>query len=396
MRDRRAALFLTLASALTLVAPGGECPAGESPAALEPEIRLDTSVGSPDFGTFAAVNLDPSLLEDLERRDLSAADWQSIFAVYTGAPDDAGGRPAVAGTWTVEDGLIRFQPRFPLVDGLTYSARLDLGADGESPLVATFSLPKAEVEPTTVVTAVYPTASVLPENLLRLYVHFSAPMTRGEAYDRARLIEEPSGKEIDLPFVEIAEELWDPEVRRLTLFFDPGRIKRGLRPHDEAGPPLRAGVSYRLVIDAGWPDAQGLPLQAPFEKRFAVVDADRTSPDPDDWRLAAPAAGGREAVALDFPEPLDHGLLSRVLRVRDAEGRPLAGRVEIGDEERRWTFRPDEPWAGGDYEVEVETILEDLAGNNLRYVFDTDLDQPSEPGLRDDRITLAFTVSDVS
>ena len=32
---------------------------------------------------------------------------------------------------------------------------------------------------------------------------------------------------IELPFLEIDEELWDPAMMRLTLFIDPGRIKRG-------------------------------------------------------------------------------------------------------------------------------------------------------------------------
>lgn len=357
-----------------------------------PDVHLDATEGSPSFGTFEAVNMDPSLLEDLRSRGLSSADWQAIFAVYTG--EVPGDRPAVTGRYSIEDGKIRFRPRFPLVGGLTYSARLDVGG-GKDPVVRAFSLPREETVPSTVVTAIHPSASELPENLLRLYVHFSAPMTRGEAYERVRLIEEPEGKVIDRPFVEIAEELWDPDVRRLTLLFDPGRIKRGLLPHEEAGPPLVAGVSYRLVVDPEWSDAEGLPLKEGLEKRFSTVAADRASPDPDAWRLDAPAAGSREPVALAFPEPLDHGLLMRVLRVRDAGGRLLAGRVETGGEERRWTFTPDGPWTAGDYEIEVETILEDLAGNNLRYVFDTDLNHPSDPGIRDERISLPFTVAEL-
>ena len=47
--------------------------------------------------------------------------------------------------------------------------------------------------------------------------------------------------------LEVGEELWDADQCRLTLFFDPGRIKRGLRPHLEAGPPLTEGEAYRLT-----------------------------------------------------------------------------------------------------------------------------------------------------
>jgi hypothetical protein len=62
--------------------------------------------------------------------------------------------------------------------------------------------------PTTVVSQVYPTAEVLPENLLKFYVHFSAPMSSGHIYDHIRLIGDSTGKEVELPFLEIDEELW--------------------------------------------------------------------------------------------------------------------------------------------------------------------------------------------
>jgi len=45
------------------------------------------------------------------------------------------------------------------------------------PIVAVVALPKPEVEPTTVVDRVFPSGDRLPENQLKLYVHFSAPMS---------------------------------------------------------------------------------------------------------------------------------------------------------------------------------------------------------------------------
>ena len=50
----------------------------------------------------------------------------------------------------------------------------------------------------TVVEAVYPTAERLPENQLKFYLHFSAPMSRGEAYRRVQLLDE-KGKAVELP-----------------------------------------------------------------------------------------------------------------------------------------------------------------------------------------------------
>ncbi len=380
----RASVNSLALTAAFLFGCGTEAPAGE------PIVRLNAAPESPHFGTVEAANLEPSLVADLERRRPSAEDWRTIFPVYTGSeiPSAESGKPPVAGSYVIDDRSIRFRPRYPLVAGLTYSARLDLGP---SPIVASFALPEDETPPSTLVTAVYPTADELPENLLRLYVHFSAAMSRGEAYDRIHVVD-AAGAEVTAPFVEIEQELWDPRVRRLTLLFDPGRIKRGLRPHEEVGPPLAAGGTYRLVIDADWRDAKGLPLKEGFEKRFTVVDADRTSPDPAEWRIEAPTAGSREPLVLRLPESLDHGLLERVLAVRDGGGQVLGGDVEIGDEEKRWAFTPAESWSSGDYEIVVETILEDVAGNNLRHVFDVDLSEASDRAVDEDRISLPFRV----
>src|SRR5206468_10702471 len=93
-----------------------------------------------------------------------------------------------------------------------------------------------------------------------LYLHFSAPMSRGEVYRRVRLLGE-GDRPVDRPFLEIGEELWDPDGTRLTLLFDPGRIKRGLVPRKEEGPILEEGRAYTLVVDPAWPDAQGRPLR---------------------------------------------------------------------------------------------------------------------------------------
>ncbi len=44
------------------------------------------------------------------------------------------------------------------------------------------------------------------------------------------------GRAIVDPFVEIEQELWDASGKRLTVLFDPGQVKRGLRRHNKSGP----------------------------------------------------------------------------------------------------------------------------------------------------------------
>src|SRR5262249_5583071 len=155
---------------------------------------------------------------------------------------------------------------------------------------------------------VYPTRDRLPENQLKFYLHFSAPMSRGEAYDRVRLLDD-KGKLVEKPFLELAEELWDDSGTRFTLFFDPGRIKRGLKPREIYGPALEEGKSYTFVVDRGWPDAEGNPLKAEFRKSFRVGPPDDTQPDVANWKLTPPSPGTDAPLTVTFPEPLDHAML---------------------------------------------------------------------------------------
>jgi len=81
-------------------------------------------------------------------------------------------------------------------------------------------------------------------------------------------LRDEAGQPVELPFLEIDEELWNPDMTRLTLFIDPGRIKRGVKPLEEIGPALEESKRYTLEIDAAWHDSAGLPLRESFLKPF--------------------------------------------------------------------------------------------------------------------------------
>ena len=280
--------------------------------------------------------------------------------------------------------LIRFTPRFPLIKGLPYSARVDrdilfilierTGAGMSRNLEATFTLPKSDLVASTVVTQIYPTADELPENQLKFYLHFSAPMKRGQAYQRIHLLD-ASGRQVDVPFLELTPELWDLKTQRLTLLFDPGRIKRGLRPHEDLGMALQKGRAYRLVIDRHMLDARGQDLPQTFEKHFTVVAADRMAPNYTRWSLTTPTVNTYAPVTVNFPEPLDHGLLGHLFAVQDSVGNDVPGDIEIMRNETMWAFVPSNTWETGEYTILIDTRIEDLAGNTLNYLFDVDIQQ---------------------
>jgi hypothetical protein len=197
-------------------------------------------------------------------------------------------------------------------------------------------------------------------------------MSRGSIYDHIHLLNDRE-QPVELPFLEIDEELWNPAMTRLTLFIDPGRIKRGVTPLEEVGPALVAGHRYTLFIDANWKDAKGAPLIKPYRKSFGVLPPDRTPIDLKRWKVLAPPARSNEPLQVIFDRQMDAALAQRVIRVRRASGEPLEGKVDLRDQEREWSFTPSKPWESGPYELAIQTTLEDLAGNNIGKSFEVDL-----------------------
>jgi hypothetical protein len=307
------------------------------------------------------------------------SDWQRLLRVQVEPKDGSTSQrlPPMLGTYRVEGNAIRFEPQYPLVPGLSYQASFRLaelpGYKGDrQELTAVVRVPTRSPAPATVVTRVYPTAGVLPENLLKFYVHFSAPMSRGNIYDYIRLLG-ADGKQVELPFLEIDEELWDDSMTRLTIFIDPGRIKRGVLPLEDVGPALEAGKRYSLVIDSSWQDGTGQPLKESFQKPFLVGAPDREPPDPSQWKVQLPTSGTRNPLVVAFPEPMDNALTQRVIHITDASGQTVAGQARLTDQERRWSFQPLGPWKPGQHQLVIQTTIEDLAGNNIGKPFDVDL-----------------------
>jgi len=343
--------------------------------------------------------LSAGAIKRLQQSNWDLSRWQRLLSVYVGHGDstDVLNLPPMLGTYHVRSNELRFEPRFPLEPGVTYRAvfRPDQLPEktglSSAAITSVFQSPRRNVTPTTLVSHIYPSADTLPENLLKFYVHFTAPMSRGNIYDHIHLRDE-SGKDVELPFLEIDEELWDTTMTRLTLIIDPGRIKRGVLPLEEIGPALEAGKNYTLAIGREWRDGTGNPLKEEFRKAFKVAPPDREPPDPAHWKINPPQSGARQPLAVIFPEPMDHALAQRVIRVITESGESVEGIVSLEDQERRWAFTPDTIWRRGGYQLIIQTTLEDLAGNNIGKPFEVDLFEGVERRLSTTAVKLSFEI----
>jgi hypothetical protein len=310
----------------------------------------------------------------------AAKEWPSIFRVSVAQKQ----AEAMLGTYSVEDGTLVFHPRFPLASGVRYRAVFD--APGVARQEAFFDGPKRLDVPAAKVAAVYPSANVLPSNTLRMYIYFSAPMSRGEAWKHIHVLDE-SGSPIELPFLVIDQELWDAGYQRLTLLFDPGRIKRGLVLNEQVGPPIVEGKRYTLVIDGQWRDSQGRPLGEDFRKTFQGGPSDRNPPFLKLWQVSAPKPGTLDPLVIDFPKAMDYGMVQRLIALPG-----VAGSVTVDREETRWRFTPREPWTPGAYKLIVDAKLEDITGNRINRAFDVDRTLPAADRTAEATESLLFQV----
>lgn len=270
------------------------------------------------------------------------------------------------GSFESKSHVIHFLPLVPLSRGLTY----DIFFQGKR--ITQLQIPNFSTVEKARLLAVYPTADTLPSNLLKFYLHFSASMREGEAEKHIALLDENKDTLKDI-FLHLKPELWNDSGNTLTIWLDPGRIKRDLIPNRQLGNPLKEGKKFTLVISEVWRDVTERPLKKTYHKTFSVTGRDSISPDVDSWLLSIPEVNTRQALKIDCKEALDYFLLKETIYVIDENKKPISGEIKIASGENMLFFTPESNWFPGEYQLIVSSYLEDLAGNNFLRPFDRDM-----------------------
>jgi hypothetical protein len=295
-------------------------------------------------------------------------------------------QPGILGEYKVGERRIEFQSKFPIQKGIQYEATY-----------AELTLLYPELKPEesdghTTVSWIYPSDNQLPANLLKFYISFSAPMSRGYGYQFIRLLDE-AGQEVVDPFPAIGVELWNRDQTQFTLLLDPGRIKRGIGINESMGLPLVPGKTYQLAISNKWPDANGNPMDGTFAKEFKVIDPDHATPDVRQWLVNKPPTGSSEPMYVDFNEPMDYSLADRMVWIETATGNILNGEIKLSNNETRLIFRPsDFKWISGEYAVGVHSRYEDLAGNQIEKPFEVDVESAPAQSNEIQTYKIPFTI----
>ncbi len=302
----------------------------------------------------------------ISRRSLNKleTDFQLYILGQTG--ELRSDQTAISGSYQADNGKLIFQPAFPFLKGKTYRAQFQLGKDL---ITRDFYIPNNN-RPRVEVSEIYPSAGELPLNVLKFYIQFTDSMSRGFAYDNIHFVA-ADGDTLEDAYLELEEELWSPDMKRFTLLLDPGRIKRGLKSLEDLGYVFKHNQRYSLVVNKNWHDAHDMPMSNGFEKQFKTAGLYESYQG--SLSLGRiPKAGTTDPVSLKSSYPNDYALLQRVIHIMDKQGNEMEGSIEITKNETLWKFTPVKSWTSENYQVRIESILEDVTGNNMTNPFDVD------------------------
>jgi len=273
--------------------------------------------------------------------------------------------PAILGEFSPDGDMVLFKPMIPLSPGLSYTILQDGRFVGNVTVPINTSQWPALV-------AIYPEKDTVPENLLKIYLRFSKPMRTGQSLEHVYLLDEHKDTMRNV-FLALQPELWDTTGTVLTLWLDPGRIKRGLVLNQKLGNPLKKSEHYTLIVSDRWKDTRGLQLVKTYTKQFYAGSRDEQILDINKWILTVPKAGTPEPLIIKTNAALDHYLLQESIEILDGVGAPVKGNISVSEKDQLWNFTPAEVWKAQNYKLHVNARLEDLAGNNLNRVFDRDI-----------------------
>lgn len=372
LRSFTAGVALVAASAVSLSGCGTPAPAS-----------LELIIESQERAS--VTGLTSAEITALRDAQLSNAEMAQVLRVRLPDAD-----VAITGRYAVTDGRIDFTPSFPFDRGRSYTLELftdRLQSKREPRVISkTLSLPGEAQTPVTRVLSVDPSTDVWPANILRVYIHFSNPMSSESAVGKITL-REASGVEVAAAFVPLDADFFNQAHTRYTLFFDPGRVKRGILPNRQYGRALVPGRKYVLEVSSQWRDSLMRPLAADFRREFQAGPAIEEPLRVEDWQFSDVFAETTDPLVVTFPWAIDRGLAARAFSIVSPEGRPVEGQAQLEAGDRRWVFIPKSPWAAGNHQLLTLPALEDVSGNQVNRAFETAMNKdttepPADPAPR--------------
>jgi Bacterial Ig-like domain len=215
---------------------------------------------------------------------------------------------------------------------------------------------------------IQPRAQTIPATTLRLYVVFDKSARGWVRQNQVKLLTADGQAIVPSPFMDFGQELWSTDGRRLTVLFDPGRVKRDVEGPGSDAAPLKPGRAYQIEVGA-------------YRTSFRVGPPNRSPLDPKNWQMSSPPTKSGP-LQIVFDRVMDSALVTHQLKVTTPDGKPVEGRTELTAEGTTWRFIPKSEWRPGTYRVVVGTVLEDVSGNRMSEALDHDVGRADVPAVQ--------------
>jgi hypothetical protein len=320
-------------------------------------------------------------------KNLSSAKIAEEVRVSIANENDPNAEVDVLGTWAFDRKLI-FRPKYGFEKETRYRVTFKTEIFGGQ----LFELP-ASTKSKPLSAEFQPKLTQVPANMLRFYLEFSEPMVRGQLA-KYLVLQDAKGKEVDEAFLELEEELWDDQRKRVTVFFNPGRVKQELQPHAELGPILLQGQSYVLKLKAGFKATNGTKLPKDLAHKFEVNAALEKAINAGDWKITVENSALQSIVKVGFDRPMDTALLARVVHLETSSGEKIPSEIIIDSGGLSIRIYSRQKLPAGEYAVIARDTLEDICGNRVGAAFDLKVREGDAIGKRGSKepTRVSFTV----
>ncbi|MDH7445543.1 Ig-like domain-containing protein [Aquimarina sp. 2201CG14-23] len=232
---------------------------------------------------------------------------------------------------------------------------------------------------------IYPSASTLPSNLLKWYVRFSKPISDIHVYDHIKFLN-ASGDTISRAALPLENALVSDDSTLLTIWIEPGRQKRGLKPNKKLGAVFVVGETYTLLVSKRIKDTKGVSMQENYSHSFLITSSDRLSPNVKDWKIKAPVMNSVVDLEIQCNEAMDYGSTIDRIKIFNSDHIEIQGIWACRDKETLLAFTPIDPWKKDHYQILFDPSIEDLAGNNLERLFDSNINNSLPKNISSDYI----------
>ncbi|MHA7057378.1 Ig-like domain-containing protein [Aquimarina sp. M1] len=303
--------------------------------------------------------------------------------VYRGeiSKDDLHHSTPIIGKTVITEKEVRFIPLIPFGWDEKYTVIYNK-------TIVYFSLPIPKNYEFLTVSKIYPSVTWLPANLLKWHIKFSKPVSTIQVYNYIQLVG-ATGDTLTRAILPLENVLVSEDGTVLTIWMEPGRQKRGLKPNQQLGEIFKNGESYHLLISREIKDNKGVPMKAGFNHNFKITTADRVKPNIDEWKINLPKINSLSNLTIKSTEPLDYGSCIDNVTVIDNQQLEVKGSWKLLDNETVLSFTPLEPWKKDNYQILFGPTIEDLAGNNFNRLFDNKIDHSSnqDTPVKDHKLT---------